>query len=50
MLKTVTASLPKRFALLALCAGSLALAPAHAQAQGAKIGWVSTERLFSEST
>lgn len=49
MLKTVTASLPKRFALLALCVSSLALAPAQAQAQGAKIGWVSTERLFSES-
>lgn len=44
MLNTVTASWPKRFALLALCACSMA----QAQSTG-KIGYVYTERLMTES-
>jgi outer membrane protein len=44
MLNTVTASWPKRIALLALCACSLA----QAQSTG-RIGYVYTERLMTES-
>ena len=44
MLNTVTASWPKRFALLALCACSMA----QAQSTG-RIGYVYTERLMTES-
>ena len=44
MFNTVTASWPKRFALLALCACSMA----QAQSTG-RIGYVYTERLMTES-
>jgi outer membrane protein len=46
MLKTVTASLPKHFALLALCACSMAQAQV---AMPSRIGFVTTERLYTES-
>ncbi|PWF45968.1 OmpH family outer membrane protein [Massilia glaciei] len=49
MLNTVTASLTKRLALVFLCAGALTQAHAQTMPQGARIGWVSTERLFTES-
>ncbi len=53
MLKIAIASMSKRFALLALCAGYCALAqaqtvPAAGQA-GSRIGFISPERLFTES-
>ena len=48
MLKTVTASLPKRFILLALCACACAQAAAQAAAPS-RIGFVYTERLMTES-
>jgi outer membrane protein len=44
-LKTAFAALSKRLAIAAVCAGAMA----QAQAEGSKIGWVSTERLFTES-
>ncbi|MES2129279.1 MAG: OmpH family outer membrane protein [Pseudomonadota bacterium] len=47
MLNTAFAKLPKRVALLALCVCSLA--QAQVPVAGTRIGWVSTERLFSES-
>ncbi len=47
MLNTMTASLPRRLALLAaLCACSVA---AHAQTAPSRIGYVFTERLMTES-
>lgn len=46
-MKTVTASLPGLLALTALCA--CALAPAHAQTAPSRIGYVFTERLYTES-
>jgi outer membrane protein len=51
MLNTVTASLSKRLFLMLMCACALAQAQAQAQTMqgGARIGWVSTERLFTES-
>ncbi|MES3021370.1 MAG: OmpH family outer membrane protein [Pseudomonadota bacterium] len=49
MLNTVTASLTKRLALVLVCAGALTQAHAQNMPQGARIGWVSTERLFTES-
>jgi outer membrane protein len=53
IVKTAFASLPQRLAMLALCASSMgqawAQAPAPSPQFNARIGWVSTERLFTES-
>ena len=51
MLNNVLAALPRRLVLAALCAGTLAQAPARAQAGDApgRIGYVFTERLMTDS-
>ena len=51
-MKTAFASLPQRLAMLALCASAMGQAWAQAAPSpqyNARIGWVSTERLFTES-
>lgn len=48
-MKTVTATLPKLLAMVALCGGVLAQSPAMAQAAPSRIGYVFTERLYTES-
>ncbi len=53
MLKTAFASLPRRIAFAALLAASVtqaqAQAPAPSPIYNARIGWISTDRLFTES-
>ena len=51
MLKTAFSSLPRCIAMVALLAGSVAQAqtPTPSPVYNARIGWVSTDRLFTES-
>jgi len=49
MLNNVIATLPRRLALAAVCAATLAQGVAHAQNAPGRIGFVYTERLMTES-
>ena len=49
MLKTAFASLPRRIAFVALFAASVAQAQTPSPVYNARIGWISTDRLFTES-